>query len=239
MQQPASPAVQDRNTLVLQYYPMVRQVAYRIARRLPQCVDADDLVNIGVLGLIDAVDRYEAGRAPSFEAYARIRVQGAILDEMRRNDWVPRSVRDRASKLERVAKELTTDLGRPPNEEELAAGLEVTVERLRELRATADVRVLISTEDGSDENNSVADTLAHPEMPLDELIAKRHFSARIRGVLDHLPERERLIVDLYYYRDLTFKEIAGVLGVTESRVSQLHSRMKRRIRENLIEVMAS
>ena len=104
----------SRNELILKYYPMVRRVAYRMAKRYPRCVDADDLVHIGTLGLIDAVDRFETNRFETFDAYARLRVQGAIVDEMRKNDWVPRSVRDRAARIDRARKELTVQLDRKP-----------------------------------------------------------------------------------------------------------------------------
>jgi len=226
----------NRNDLILQYYPMVRQVAYRMARRLPRSVDAEDLVNIGVLGLMDAVDRFEEGRAPSFGAYARIRVQGAIVDEMRKNDWVPRSVRDRAGRIDKARTALTEELGRAPTHEELAAHLDVSVERLVQLNKTADVRVLVSTEEGATEDGRIRDTLAHPGLGLDELLTNRHVSEQVRQVLSQISEREQLIVDMYYYRDLTFKEIAQVLGVTESRVSQLHSRLKQRIRVRFSEL---
>lgn len=228
----------NRNELILEYYPMVRRVAYRMARRLPRCVDAEDLVHIGVLGLIDAVDRFEPGRARSFSAYARIRVQGAMVDEMRKNDWVPRSVRNRAARLDRARKELALDLGREPTNEELAAHLGVDPERLDVLNRTADVRVLVSTEEGGDDDGTVGETLTNADAELEDTIARRHVSERVRDVLNDLPERERLIVDLYYYRDLNFKEIADVLGVTESRVSQLHTRMKRRLKDAVAELEA-
>ena len=127
----------NRDDLIMQYYPMVRRISYRMARRLPRYVDVEDLVNIGMLGLIDAVDRFEPGRAPSFAAYARIRVQGAIVDEMRKNDWVPRSVRDRAERLERTRQELKRQLKRDPKPVEIAAHMGVSMERLQELYRTA------------------------------------------------------------------------------------------------------
>jgi RNA polymerase sigma factor for flagellar operon FliA len=220
----------DRDELILQHYPMVRRVAYRMARRLPQCVDAEDLVNIGVIGLIDAVDRFEVGRAPSFTAYARIRVQGAIVDEMRKNDWVPRSVRDRARRISRVKTSLSEKLERDPTAAEIADELGVDKERLLELMKFANIRTLVSTEEGADREGRVGDTLKDTgESPAD-IVAREHLGSIVREVIGELPERERLIAELYYFRDRTFKEIAATLGVTESRVSQLHTRMKKRIR---------
>ncbi len=226
---------QDRDALILQHYPMVRKVAYRMARRLPQCVDAEDLVNIGIIGLIDAVDRFEPGRAPSFSAYARIRVQGAIVDEMRKNDWVPRSVRDRAELIERAKVHLNEKLGRAPTSAEVAAHIGVDRERLLELMKFANIRTLVSTEEGGDDEGRVGDTLKDSGETPDDIVAREHLGGIVREVISELPERERLIAELYYFRDRTFKEIAATLGVTESRVSQLHTRMKKRIREMMID----
>ena len=228
----------NRDELIMQYYPMVRRISYRMARRLPRYVDVEDLVNIGMLGLIDAVDRFEPGRAPSFAAYARIRVQGAIVDEMRKNDWVPRSVRDRAELLERTRQELKRQLKREPTPAEIASHMGVSMERLQELYRTADVRVLVSMEDGGEDEGTIGDTISDDENA-NESIARQLFGEKIRDVVDTLPARERTIVEMYYYRDLTFKEIAQVLGVTESRVSQLHSRMKRRLRDPMSELVAA
>ena len=225
----------DRDQLILDYYPMVRQVAYRMARRFPQCVDADDLINIGMIGLIDAVDRYQADRAPSFAAYARIRVQGAIVDEMRKNDWVPRSVRDRATMIERARRELKDKLKRDPTTSEIAARLGVDKGRLLELIQNANIRVLVSTEEGGDDDISVGERLKSNQDDPEELTAREHLGAIVRAVISELPEREQVIAEMYYFHDRTFKEIASALNVTESRVSQLHTRMKKRIKEAMVE----
>lgn len=229
----------DRDQLILQYYPMVRQVAYRMARRFPQCVDADDLVNIGMIGLIDAVDRYQADRAPSFGAYARIRVQGAIVDEMRKNDWVPRSVRDRSAMIERARTQLKDKLGRDPTSSEIADSLGVDKERLLELIQNANIRTLVSTEEGGDDNITVGERLSHEGEDPEEIATRHHLAAIVRGVISQLPEREQLIAEMYYFNDRTFKEIAEALSVTESRVSQLHTRMKKRIRELMADEVVS
>ncbi len=228
-----------RNQLITEYYPMVRRVAYKMVRSFPRCVDADDLIHIGLIGLMDAVDKYEHQRADSFRAYARMRVQGAILDEMRKNDWVPRSVRDRAARLDRSRKELAEQLGRAATHEELARFMGVSTDRLDELVRTADVRVLVSTEEGDDDEGTIGDTLKSQAEDLFAVIERRDMDQSVRMAVADLSERDRVIVDLYYYRDLTFKEIAGVLGVTESRVSQLHTRLKKRLQEALADKMAS
>ena len=225
----------DRDQLILEFYPMVRQVAYRMARRFPQCVDADDLVNIGMIGLINAVDRYQADRAPSFAAYARIRVQGAIVDEMRKNDWVPRSVRDRAAMIERSRRSLSEKLGRDPSHGEIAKDLNVDENRLFELIRNSNIRTLVSTEEGGEDSLSVGDRLIDGREDPEALTERRHVGLLVRDCLETLPEREQLIAEMYYFNDRTFKEIATALGVTESRVSQLHTRMKKRIKETMAE----
>lgn len=233
---PSPDSVADRNALIMEYYPMVRRVAYRMVKRFPRCVDAEDLVHIGLLGLIEAVDRFDDRRAPSFAGYARMRVQGAIIDEMRKTDWVPRSVRDRAKKLNKARQELSETLDRAPTHAELAEFIGVDEERLNEIIATADVRTLVSTEEGDDDEGTVGQSLACPKTDVHDEIQRMFLNERVQEAVQTLNEREQLIVDLYYYQDLTFKEIAQVLGVTESRVSQLHTRLKKRIREQLIEL---
>jgi RNA polymerase sigma factor for flagellar operon FliA len=224
---------ENRDALIIRYLPMVRKVAYRMVSRFPSCVDVDDLVSIGMLGLIDAVDRFEHERSASFGAYARIRVQGAILDELRKNDWVPRSVRDRGDRIQTAREQLGRDLGRAPTELEVARTLGVTEERLREMVDDSLIRAVVSLEDGLDDDHSLGDLLASSDdTPHDELVRAR-MQVAIRASLATLTERERMIVDCYYYRDMNFKEIGEMLNVTESRVSQIHTRMKERLEEEL------
>lgn len=225
----------DRDQLILEYYPMVRQVAYRMARRFPQCVDVDDLINIGIIGLIDAVDRYQPERAPSFSAYARIRVQGAIVDEMRKNDWVPRSVRDRSALIQRSKQALELKLGRVPTSAEVAADLGIDRDRLLGMIENANIRVLVSTEEGGGDESTIGEKLRSTDEGPDEIAAREHLGSIVRDVISELPEREQVIAEMYYFHDKTFKEIAAALQVTESRVSQLHTRMKKRIKEAMAE----
>jgi len=225
-----------REDLILAHYPMVRKVAYRMVSRFPSCVEADDLITIGTLGLIEAVDKFEQDRSLSFGAYARIRVQGAILDELRKQDWVPRSVRSRHHQI-RVAREgLADELGRSPSHEELAQALGMTANRLHDVIRDSTVRVLVSTEEQhGDSEERVMDTLiSHLPTPQDEATRGR-VEQLVAAALSDLPERERQIVDLYYFKDLTFKEIGEIVGVTESRISQLHTRLKNRLHSRLQE----
>ena len=227
----------EREELILQHYPMVRRVAYRMVSRYPSCIEADDLVTIGTLGLIDAVDKFEESRSVSFSAYARIRVQGAILDELRKTDWVPRSVRNRFSRIQETKQNLREKLGRDPQEEEVAQALGVGVERLREMIQGATVRTLVSMEEGSEDEESVGSTLPSADPTPLEAATKEHLREMVRARVTDLPERERQIVDMYYFQELTFREIGQILGITESRVSQLHSRMKARMSSELQELL--
>ncbi len=229
---------EEREKLILDHYPMVRRVAYRLVSRYPSCVEADDLVTIGMLGLIDAVDRFEHDRSISFSAYARIRVQGAIVDELRKVDWVPRSVRNRADRIAKSRDLLQERLGRPPTSAELAEHLGVEVGRLQEMIRDSTVRTLVSMDEGGDDEDPVRDRLAvEDDDPLQHAM-KSHMREVVRAAIGELPERERSLVEMYYYRDLTFKEIGKVLGVTESRISQLHSRLKKRLIARLQQVEA-
>jgi len=230
---PARLSIEEREKLILDHYPMVRRVAYRLVSRYPSCVEADDLVTIGMLGLIDAVDRFEHDRSISFSAYARIRVQGAIVDELRKVDWVPRSVRNRADRITKSRELLQERLQRPPTPEELAEHLGVEVTRLQEMIRDSTVRTLVSMDEGGDDEDPVRDHLAAEDAnPLD-FAMQSHLRDVVRDAIGELPERERNLVEMYYYRDLTFKEIGKILGVTESRVSQLHSRLKKRLMARL------
>lgn len=230
--------VRNREELILAHYPMVRKVAYRMVSRFPSCVEADDLVTIGTIGLIDAVDKFEEDRSISFGAYARIRVQGAILDELRKQDWVPRSVRSRHHKVRAAKDALTEELGRSPSHDELAGSLSVSPARLHEIIRDSTVRVLVSMEERQGESEErVEDSLISSlPTPQDEATRGR-VASMVAEALADLPARERQLVDLYYFKDLTFKEIGQVLDVTESRVSQLHTRLKNRLYSRLQAVM--
>lgn len=225
-----------RRDLLERHVGMVRRVASRMASRYPSCVDVDDLANMGMLGLIDAVDRFEADRSISFTAYARIRVKGAIVDEMRRTDWVPRSVRDRGDRI-RIAKEtLAKDLKRTATESEVAKYLGVSLERLRELAEISVIHNVMSMEEGIGEDHTISDVIAGDVSPPDAEVESSDFRTAIRAAVGSLPERDRMIVELYYFRELGFKEIGQVLGVTESRVSQLHTRIMQHLRPKLSEM---
>ncbi len=228
-----------RTELLTRHIGMVRRVAFRMASRYPTCVDVDDLVNMGMLGLIDAVDRFEEDRSISFTAYARIRVKGAIVDEMRRTDWVPRSVRDRGARLRVAREQLAKDLGRTPTAPELAEKLGVTEARLRELADHSLIHDVVSMEEGADDEHTLGDAIPGDTESPDAEFEACDFRTTVRAAIGSLPERDRMIVEMYYFREIGFKEIGQILAVTESRISQLHTRIMERLRPKLAELAAS
>lgn len=222
----------NREELLRNYSPMVIQVATAMARRCPPSVDADDLITVGFLGLMDALDRYEDDRAASFASYARTRVRGAMIDELRRMDWVPRSVRSRAARIDEARGHLRDNLGREASQAELARALDVAPSNLEALERGARIRKVVSLDDP--DQPSVADEDTRDPF---EAMARAGLAQEIRQVLAGLSERDRTIVDLLYYRELSQREVAEVLGVTESRVCQLHTRLKERLRTRLAALM--
>ena len=225
----------ERSDLVMRCLPIVRKAAWRLCARMPSSVDAEDLVSIGLVAVCEAADRFEDDRAESFLAYVKIRVRGAMLDELRRNDWVPRSVRDRSDRLKQARESLRNKLGRAPTEAELAAELGVDAERLRELLDDSAVLTLVSADANEETNQSVQDFLASDNDLPDDALMRAHTRELVRKTLDDLPARLRSVAELYYLRELSLREIGEIMGVTESRVCQLHTRLKERLKE-LIDV---
>jgi RNA polymerase sigma factor FliA len=226
-----------RERLILTYAPLVKYVAGRLGSGLPSHVDEEDLVSYGLLGLIGAIERYEPDRDVKFETYAIARIKGAIIDELRAMDWVPRSVRARAREIERAIAEVEKKLMRAPTDEEIAAKLGITVEDL-ESSLTEIGRTSIAALDelwtsSSSEGDQVAliDTIEDTSGPEPQAaLAETELKEALGEAIARLPEREKLVVTLYYYEELTLREIGEVLGVTESRVSQLHTKAILRMR---------
>lgn len=231
-----------RERLVLAYSPLVKYVAGKMGSGLPSYVDDADLISYGLTGLISAIERFEPSREIKFETYAMSRIKGAIIDELRSMDWVPRSVRMRAREFERANAKLEHKLHRAPSDQELSAELGVTIEELQEHiqqisnSAVIALDELWSVSDSSGGQVSLLDTLedpnaADPEKSYDAVNVKE----QIAEAIGRLPEREKLVVALYYYENLTLREIGEVLGVTESRVSQLHTKAVLRLKSRLQE----
>ena len=232
------PALRDR--LILTYAPLVKFVAGRISSGLPSHVDENDLVSYGLLGLISAIERYDPDRDVKFETYAIARIKGSIIDELRAMDWVPRSVRARAREIERAIAKLEAELHRAPTDTEIAAKLGIPLEDLedslldisRSSIAALDELWTVSSSTG--DKVALIDTIADPEQPQPQAaLDVTETREAMAEAISALPEREKIVVTLYYYEELTLREIGEVLGVTESRVSQLHTKAILRLRARL------
>ena len=231
-------AVRDR--LILTYAPLVKFVAGRLGSGLPAHVDEGDLVSYGLLGLIGAIERFDPDREIKFETYAIARIKGAIIDELRALDWVPRSVRARARDIERAIAELEKKLHRAPTDEEIGAKLGMTEEELgaslteisRSSIGALDELWTISSSGG--DQVALIDTIEDTQGPEPQsALAQTELKEALGESIARLPEREKLVVTLYYYEELTLREIGEVLGVTESRVSQLHTKAILRLKARL------
>ena len=222
-----------RERLVVAYSPLVKFIAGRMSSSLPSHVEEGDLVSYGLLGLIGAIERFDLEREIKFETFAVARIKGAIIDELRSLDWVPRSVRSRARDIERANAALEAELGRPPTDEEMAAKLGMEVSGFNDaLLEIANSSVLalddlwtFADPEGGGGQISVLDTIRDPGAVDPEAEAQTaELKDRLADAIESLPERERLVIALYYYENLTLREIGEVLGVTESRISQLHTK---------------
>jgi RNA polymerase sigma factor FliA len=232
----AAPTLELRNQLVELYLPLVRYNAERIWARLPEGVDLDDLISAGVFGLMDAIDAFDLERGVKFETYCVPRIRGAMLDELRTMDWVPRLVRSKHTKLEEVRKAFEAELGRPPRAEEMAARLGVSLEEYEKMAGDATAVSLVSLNKKWYETDSYKDVREidiledkKAEDPTHRLQNRDLMRLVTRG----LNRNERLIIILYYYEDMTMKEIGATLDLSESRVSQMHSSIVARLQQQL------
>lgn len=216
-----------RNRLVLQYAPLVKYVAGRLRTRMPDTVEQDDLVSDGVLGLMDAIERFEPARGLSFQTFAVPRIRGAIIDGMRSMDFVPRSVRDKLRVVQRAHVALEEQLGRSPEDTEVANKIGIPVQQLRDLRRQA------HSNHANLDDFDLADELSQAA---DHRVEQSDVNASLMRVVDQLAERDQVIIALYYFEGLTLAEIGRVLGVTESRVSQVHRRATTTLRQKLLEL---
>jgi RNA polymerase sigma factor for flagellar operon FliA len=228
-----------RDRLILTYAPLVKYVAGRLGSGLPAHVDDDDLVSYGLLGLIGAIERFDPDRDIKFETYAISRIKGSIIDELRSMDWVPRSVRSRARDIERAIGELEARLGRAPTDEEISSKLGVSEDELNESlseisrTSIAALDELWTVSAGGDQI-ALIDTVEDTQGPNPQsALAETELKEAVGEAIARLPEREKLVVTLYYYEELTLREIGEVLGVTESRVSQLHTKAILRLKARL------
>ena len=228
----------DKNQLLKEHAPLVKRLAHQMRAKLPPSVEVDDLIQAGMMGLLDAVNRYEETHGAQFETYAVQRIRGAMLDELRSSDWLPRSMRQNMRKIEVAINNLQQRLGRSPNELEIAAELKVPLAEYQEMLSDGSGHQLIYYEDFHDNEGgeSFLDRYCVDESsdPLQALMNGAFREAVIEAI-QALPEREKILMGLYYEKELNLKEIGAVMGVSESRVCQLHSQAISRLRSRLKE----
>lgn len=222
----------NQHALLDQYLPIVRRQALSLQVRLPASVELDDLIQAGMVGLLDCLSRYDAAHGASFTTYASQRIRGAMLDELRSRDWVPRSVRRNAREIEEAIRRMEQQLGRPAEEHEIADSLSLSLEEYRQRLADTNGGQLLGYEDIVAEGGEPSAGEGAPLSPFDAL-ASGEQRQRLIAAIEKLPEREKLLLGLYYQEELNLKEIGAVLGVSESRVCQLHSQAVTRLRARL------
>ncbi|NGZ84378.1 RNA polymerase sigma factor FliA [Duganella aceris] len=228
----------EKDALLTTHMPLVKRLAHHMKAKLPPSVEVDDLVQAGMIGLLDAISRYEETHGAQFETYAVLRIRGAMLDELRNSDWLPRSMRQNMRKIETAMATLQQRLGHPPTESEVAKMLKLSLADYQEMLADGGGHQLVYYEDFHDDdgNDSFLDRYAADDDadPLRSLL-DGDFRQAVIDAIDQLPPREKILMGLYYEEELNLKEIGAVMGVSESRVSQLHTQAVARLRASLRE----
>ena len=217
---------QIREKIILEYAPLVKLVAGRLSMYLGYNVEYDDLVGYGVFGLIDAIDKFDATKAVKFETYASLRIRGAILDQIRKMDWIPRTIRQKQKRIDAAIKEIEAETGRSATDDEIAVKLGITADDYQDWQSQMKVTNVVSLNEFIEQGTEVpVDNYynAHIDGP-EEVLEKAEMKKMLAEALEQLTEKEKKVILLYYYEDLTLKEISNVLEVSESRISQLHTR---------------
>lgn len=228
----------EKEELIKSYLPLVKRVVHRLSGRLPKEIDVKEMLNSGIIGLVDALEKYDPKHETNFTTYAQFRIRGAILDSFRTQDWLPRSLRFKSQRIEQAYHRIEQKLGRPATDEEVAAELGVSMDELQALLGEVGSIVMLSFEElgfgHGDERFQAEEMLAGSQTndPLNKLLGSEKISLVARA-LDRLPEKERLVISLYFYEELNLKEIGEILGVTESRASQVRSRALIRLKNYL------
>ena len=224
-----------REKIIIEYAPLVKLVAGRLSMYLGYNVEYEDLVSYGIFGLIDAIDKYDFNKNVKFETYASLRIRGAILDQIRKMDWIPRSVRQKQKKIESAMSKLETEYGRAATDEEIARELDISTEELDTWNGQAKVSNIVSLEDFIEQGREIKMDASHNsqfEQP-ERVVEKAELARMLEKALDTLTEKEKSVVLFYYYEDLSLKEISRVLEVSESRVSQLHTKAIQKMKKHL------
>jgi RNA polymerase sigma factor for flagellar operon FliA len=228
----------QREALVNQYADLVKKMAYQIKAKLPASVEADDLIQAGMMGLLDAAGKYQDNQGAQFKTYASQRIHGAIMDELRSADWLPRNVRKQMRDVEKAIASLQNSLGRAPSESEVAKKLKITITDYFQILTDCGGHQLIYFEDvhkNEDEDHFLDRFIQNNKSDVINGLLSRDFKEALKQAIEALPEREKILMGLYYEQELNLKEIGAVMSVTESRVSQMHSQAVARIRATLKE----
>ncbi len=240
-EQKLQPEIRDK--VIQDFAPLIKYIATRLAMRLPPHIDIHDLINAGVIGLIDAIDKFDASKEIKFKTYAEFRIRGAMLDELRSMDWVPRSVRQKARKVEEAYTRLESVLGRPAKDEEVARELDIDMDSFYKLLSETASVSLLSLDDFGEDNTDLSRRNLLEFIMQDEKTWPTHqlglaeVRELVANAIKSLPEKERMVISLYYYDELTMKEIGQVLKFTESRVSQIHTKAILRLRSKMERIL--
>ena len=227
----------DKNDLLTEHMPLVKRLAHHMKAKLPPSVEVDDLIQAGMIGLLDAISRYEETHGAQFETYAVLRIRGAMLDELRSSDWLPRSMRQNMRKIEAAMSALQQKLGHAPSESEVAKSLKLSLADYQDMLSDGGGHQLVYYEDfhDSEGNDSFLDRYAVDDADPLRSLMDGDFRQAVIDAIDALPPREKILMGLYYEEELNLKEIGAVMGVSESRVSQLHTQAVARLRATLRE----
>jgi RNA polymerase sigma factor for flagellar operon FliA len=229
----------ERDQLIIRYAPWVKFIALRMAAKLPSHIQAEDLISAGIIGLIDALDKFNPAREVQFKTYAQIRIQGAMKDELRALDWASRSMRQKVKRLEHIYATLEQELGRPPASEEVANSLGIDMDEFEEMLDDVKGTSLVSLEElgqgppSEDKSGLLEALLTREDQDPLEMLNLQDLKKALTQAIAELPEKERLVLSLYYFEELTMKEVGKVLRLTESRISQLHTQAVLRLRGKL------
>ncbi len=235
-------STQLRDAFIRQYMPLVKYVAGKVAVNMPNSVEFDDLVGFGHFGLLDAINKFDPDKKVKFKTYAVTRIRGAIFDELRQLDWVPRSVRQKSREIEDTIVELEARLGRPASDEEVATAMGLSLESFNSTVLKVSGTSVLSLNDvwysgESSDRMSIGDSIESPlSLNPDVIVEREEIKRVLMEAINELPEKEKMVLVLYYHEDLTFKEIGQVLQVSESRISQLHTKANLRLRAKLTNV---
>lgn len=230
-----NPTQELREKLIVEYAPLVRVVAGRLSMYLGYNVEYDDLVGYGIFGLIDAIDKYDFQKDVKFETYASLRIRGSILDQIRKMDWIPRTVRQKQKKLDEAIKQVEMRTGKNATEEEVALEIGISEEELLTWQSQLKITNIVSLNEYVEQGSEpVMDARGNSHfIQPEEQVQEDELKKVLKDTLELLTEKERRVIELYYYEELTLKEISGVLGVTESRISQLHTKALLKMRKKM------